>query len=1354
VRSENPYTLYDMYNVLIHEEKRWNFANSLQRENVDLGESGSGELSHDIKQYSRRIAQMDEEEVDPVVRRLQDWAESPISKEIVAHRHSTVNIDRAVEQGKIILLKNSVEDREIKRVISTAIMRRVWVAIQARSDVLKEKDRTPYFAFIDEFDDVVSEDMEIDKMLSKARSGKMSVCLACQNPSQIRDNHEGILKQIFANTETMVSFAVTEPEDGRLIADRMGEEFSYRDLMAMEQYRIVSRITHADEYGPTVSDALGIYTLPDYPPLRREEEAMEAKERSLDKYGVKPMKNYPGETDMLISGGGLQEQTVVKFLELVWNEQHRLRTDTVHVEQIQERFERVVGDPLESFPKGVGIPKEMVEVHNVSFDEDEGKDPFKTDDGFNQEEMATDGAGQPRNSENQKDKIAFKTENRIHIQKPTAEVSITGAGIEAVLKQDSGRNQPTAKHREMICQGFRWFSRIGFYTKVPVQTGENEVCDAEANLPINRQLSISELQDAIRTFEKENELAAEISGTANINIEAEGSTQRKPARTIKNVLRAYKNGKKAMIIVRDGRMEGRGRTYNANMVENILTNPPYYREKRAIPPGVDPQNIDEENAEPVRHLYNKTEKLNVGNPSDNQEKFALLPKGSQTTWIDSGEKLILYDGITPEADKKGEVEYSETDFASSNAMNVWCRYDEYQEEWVVYPGSNETFRYGTKKELKQEWQFVYKPLLMDQEVDELPARDDWEILILPDTDALNRDPQSPEEQDTSVTPEEESYEFDPYFPKSEVPLIYDDGKTEPLIPRDEENMFTAPREADAEDADSDAETQDRQATPDEIMSSFDQIRLEEETREVIKGYKKDHGPNDLKRIDEIERQYGAKSPAEIKTWRTVWDDFNIDYNAGIPESYLPDAIMGALGLTEIKAKDAVTIGKEFDLLIEADPLDEVVLEYGDGDDTILRLVLPEERPDLYCEDVEQYADRNKWAKIWETLDWDASTALNKNHLIKSCERFFDISSEAEAKAVIKVGVMSDSIQKGPNGFLLCSERPETYWLEIWDDYDNEYEDYLSKQHILLSISTAEGVNRKEAEDILKGAIDRGEIYAPEDADNDHYAINDPATDEGPEISRKLGAALDDDDDDDTSGDQAAPETNGQTPDGSVNTGEEGASNASTENGTAEATGDSSPEGQTADSTTSTPDQETTAPETTQSTADQNSGQANNAENQSTTQSVDGVTEPTETENQQADTGAETDEGPSHTKEELIEEHGKKPLEAEIAVNPPDGKRIKAAMGAAIEFFHQQLDEKISENVEWNEKNPNAPYRKPETPREYFQHPKYDDDPAAAYSVDNRTDLLTTDDGEAVEYEISKAASNKCSWIARPRYTAQ
>jgi len=73
--------------------------------------------------------------------------------------------------------------------VSTAIIRRVWATIQSRAEEEEEEDREPFFTLIDEFDDVVSEDMNIKKMLTKARSGKMSVCLVCQNPAQIEEDH-------------------------------------------------------------------------------------------------------------------------------------------------------------------------------------------------------------------------------------------------------------------------------------------------------------------------------------------------------------------------------------------------------------------------------------------------------------------------------------------------------------------------------------------------------------------------------------------------------------------------------------------------------------------------------------------------------------------------------------------------------------------------------------------------------------------------------------------------------------------------------------------------------------------------------------------------------------------------------------------------------------------------------------------------------------------------------------------------------------------------------------------------------------------------------------------------------------
>jgi hypothetical protein len=136
-------------------------------------------------------------------------------------------------------------------------------------------------------------------------------------------------------------------------------------------------------------------------------------------------------------------------------------------------------------------------------------------------------------------------------------------------------------------------------------------------------------------------------------------------------------------------------------------------------------------------------------------------------------------------------------------------------------------------------------------------------------------------------------------------------------------------------------------------------------------------------------------------------------------------------------------------------------------------------------------------------------------------------------------------------------------------------------------------------------------------------------------------------------------------------------------------------------------------------------------------------ESTETESETGEE-TETDTTPTKTKQDYLDEDYSE-LEAELAVDPPEEHRIKAAMAAAIEFFHQQLDAEIPENREWNRDNPNAAYRKPETPREYFRDPEYDADTSTAVEFNERADLikqnLTAEDGRA-EYEISPAASRE------------
>ena len=295
------------------------------------------------------------------------------------------------------------------------------------------------------------------------------------------------------------------------------------------------------------------------------------------------------------------------------------------------------------------------------------------------------------------------------------------------------------------------------------------------------------------------------------------------------------------------------------------------------------------------------------------------------------------------------------------------------------------------------------------------------------------------------------------------------------------------------------------------MDSFEQLRQEVETRETIRNYRREHPPVAHKRLKQVRDEFGAKHPGEIEMWRTVWDDFNIGYDKGIPEAYLPEAVKGALGLTDKRAIDAVSIGKEFDLLLEAEPVDSIDLKFGDDeDDTILRLVSPQERPDLYCEDVEQYADREKWAEIWAMSGFDGSFAISKEDMIDFCINLLGIDTKPKAKAAINVGEMSKAIIRQDDGYVLSGERAESYWLDIWESRGYDYEDTISKNQLQVAIVARETVAGNEAQELLEDAVERGELYSPEDADDDELAINDPSSEEGPEIERKIGIDTDDD----------------------------------------------------------------------------------------------------------------------------------------------------------------------------------------------------------------------------------------------------
>ncbi|MDB2249235.1 TraM recognition domain-containing protein [Halorubrum ezzemoulense] len=298
--------------MLADNESRAKFSNVVSQEGMSF-----------IHEYTTKIAEMDTEEIDPVLRRIQDWVEDPISRGIVAHRDGTINLSHAVEEGKIILVRNTVRSDEIRKVVSTGIMRRVWSTIRKREKI-EEADREPFFAFMDEFDDIASENMALDKMLSKARSGKMGVVTCLQNPSQVREIAPQTLKQMFGNTDTLLSFGVTEVDDARIIAERFDDDdIDSGTIQSLPAYTALTTISTMDEDGPMRSDPLAPDTFAPYPARRTPAEAEAIIGENLKEYGVDALEQNLDESEHALMHLGGEHDLTKCFLEAVWAEQIR-----------------------------------------------------------------------------------------------------------------------------------------------------------------------------------------------------------------------------------------------------------------------------------------------------------------------------------------------------------------------------------------------------------------------------------------------------------------------------------------------------------------------------------------------------------------------------------------------------------------------------------------------------------------------------------------------------------------------------------------------------------------------------------------------------------------------------------------------------------------------------------------------------------------------------------------------------------------------------------------------------------------------------------------------------------------------
>lgn len=273
-RSGRTCTLLDLACCLTDEGNRDRFAEWMSEERI-----------HFIARTAEQISDMDSDALEPLAGRLEQWLQNDAIRDLISARESTVSLRDAVEEGKVIVVRNAPQSGDTeKRLFATALIRRAWVAVRETDDA------PPFHVVCDEFDSIVTTESNIHRILSEARAFDFPLTLACQNPdNQLPDT---VATAIANQCRTFVSFNPGGEADARLIAGQHSPDVEWEDLTNMSPYKFYMRTLDEND------ELTHSYKVEAFPPVDEVRQGIEGagrmtddeldalKRRSVERYGA------------------------------------------------------------------------------------------------------------------------------------------------------------------------------------------------------------------------------------------------------------------------------------------------------------------------------------------------------------------------------------------------------------------------------------------------------------------------------------------------------------------------------------------------------------------------------------------------------------------------------------------------------------------------------------------------------------------------------------------------------------------------------------------------------------------------------------------------------------------------------------------------------------------------------------------------------------------------------------------------------------------------------------------------------------------------------------------------------------
>ncbi|MBI2485219.1 type IV secretion system DNA-binding domain-containing protein [Candidatus Uhrbacteria bacterium] len=205
----------------------------------------------EFPEWSQRY---DAEAVSPLLNKFGQLLTDPLLRNIFGQKKSKIDLYEIMQNKKILLVnlsKGRVGD-EKSAFFGAVLVTKLYQASMQRIR-LPEKDRTPFYLYVDEFQNIATRTFE--NILAEARKFGFCLTVANQNLSQLSPS---LRSSLFGNVASIVSFQISA-EDAEIMSNEMQPVFSVNDMINLSEREIYVKMTiDGRRWDPFSADVLTV----------------------------------------------------------------------------------------------------------------------------------------------------------------------------------------------------------------------------------------------------------------------------------------------------------------------------------------------------------------------------------------------------------------------------------------------------------------------------------------------------------------------------------------------------------------------------------------------------------------------------------------------------------------------------------------------------------------------------------------------------------------------------------------------------------------------------------------------------------------------------------------------------------------------------------------------------------------------------------------------------------------------------------------------------------------------------------------------------------------------------------------